>query len=255
MSTVSEQLYEREGLFGDERQFFNMSNRLEKLRTMVGSIERAPTNILDLGCGTGYFAHELKELFPAATVWGVDVSEKALAIGTRRYPQVQFQRADAEVGLPFASALFDLVISGEHIEHLRDVDTYLSEIVRVLKPQGTMVLTTPNLASWLNRLLLLFGKQPLWLEPSLRKTFPIVSVFGKTFPDNLAVPPSGHLRLFTLDMLKKLLAAYGLNVTTATGSSLLGKPFLKQVDALLSEFPSLAIGLVVKVKKGASISA
>ena len=64
-------------------------------------------------------------------------------------------------GLPISNACLDAVFAGEIIEHLVDTDSFIAEIARVLRPGGHTVITTPNLASFENRLRLLAGIYPI----------------------------------------------------------------------------------------------
>jgi 2-polyprenyl-3-methyl-5-hydroxy-6-metoxy-1,4-benzoquinol methylase len=73
--------------------------------------------------------------------------------------------------LPFQDGYFDVVYMGDVIEHLTNPDFAINEVARVIKTNGFLVLSTPNLACWLNRLLLLLGMQPLFSEVSTAKTF------------------------------------------------------------------------------------
>lgn len=240
-------IYEQKGVYGDEEKFSN--DRLEKMLKLVDSLPYPPNNILDVGCGTGYFSNALLKKYPKANSYGIDISKKAISLGKKQHPRVKFVYGNAEKKLPFKKDFFDLTISGEHIEHVNDVDTYLEEIYRVTKPGGTLIVTTPNLASWMNRILLLLGRQPFYLEASLVKTLPILKIGKYTFPENLKNPPAGHLRLFTLDMIKKLLRSYGFETTNVIGRWILSKPILKQLDQFFAEIPDLSFGYVLKAVK------
>ena len=92
----------------------------------------------------------------------------------------------AAPGLPVADGAADVVIMSELIEHLVDPDGAVAEARRVLRPGGSLLLSTPNLAAWYNRGLLAAGIQPVFSEVSLR------GVFGR--PGRVV---AGHLRLFT----------------------------------------------------------
>lgn len=246
---TSNAIYECKGVYGDEEKFTTKSLRLNQMMDYVRSLETSPKRVLDIGCGTGFFSKKISEIYPMANIYGIDISQRALSIAKQKYQNIKFIKSDAELQLPFKNNFFDLIISGEHIEHTKDVDTYLLEIYRVMTRNGILILTTPNLGSWLNRMLLLFGLQPFYLEPSLRKTLPILSYFGKTFPEDLSASPSGHLRLYTLNMLKKLLEYYGFALVEVKGRAILKGYVLKQIDLFFSKIPSLSYGLVLKLKK------
>ena len=96
--------------------------------------------ILDLGCGTGLSTHFLRETGHVAV--GADLSE--LFIETHRARGMErFVAADA-LDLPFASGVFDAVASAALIEHLPDVAQALGEMLRVLKPDGLLLILAPN---------------------------------------------------------------------------------------------------------------
>jgi 2-polyprenyl-3-methyl-5-hydroxy-6-metoxy-1,4-benzoquinol methylase len=122
---------EADRLFHEARYQF-ASQRIEGLRVM------------DAACGVGYGSEILAEA-GARWVTGVDFSEDAVAYAATHYSsrQTQFLRADVN-HLPFASGVFDLVVSFETIEHLSDPDRLLQEFVRCLKNDGKLILSTPN---------------------------------------------------------------------------------------------------------------
>lgn len=247
----TDRIYETER-YGNEQEFVSTASdrtRMLKMTELIRNLKVKPKYILDVGCGVGFFANHLKTNYKDACVYGVDISKTALAKGQSMYKDIKFIRADAEARLPFKDKMFDLIISGNHIEHLVDVDGYLKEINRVTKKGAVMILATPNLGSWLNRILLLFGKQPYFLDASLTKTLPILKIGNYTFPENLDYPSSGHLRLYTLDMLKKLLSEYGFRTIQVKGAMMLEKPFLSQADRLFAYLPGLALRLIIKAEK------
>ena len=115
-----------------------------------------PTDVLDLGCGTGTYASMLKQAFPGARVIGADADEQALGIARRRAAglrlDIEFRRADAR-RLPFQDAAFDAVSASLFFHHLEDRDklAVLGEIHRCVKPGGTLVLADWDKASSLLR--------------------------------------------------------------------------------------------------------
>jgi ubiquinone/menaquinone biosynthesis C-methylase UbiE len=241
-------IYEQENVFGDESKLGNNNNRFEKMLEAVEFV-KTPKTILDIGCGTGFFSAKLNTLYPKSRIYGIDISHKALRYAKQKYKNIYFKWADAEKKLPYPDNYFDLVVSGEHIEHIVDTDNYLSEINRVMNDRGYLLLTTPNLASWYNRIFLLLGKQPYKTEASYRRTLPIFSLFGYTFPENLSTPAVGHIRIMTLDMLEKLLNYYGFSIESKLGRTMLTKLILRSIDNCISQYPALASGLVIRARK------
>jgi len=99
--------------------------------------------VLDAGCGVGYGTAHLAEV--TASVVGVDRDEDAIAYARERYarPNVEFRVGDL-LDLDLPAAFFDVVCSFETIEHLEDVDAFLAEVVRVLRPDGVFLVSTPR---------------------------------------------------------------------------------------------------------------
>jgi SAM-dependent methyltransferase len=101
----------------------------------LGHVERA----LDVGCGDGRLTAELD----AAALTAADVSAVALERARARLPGATLVELDPDVPFPLGDSAFDLVLCAETIEHVRDVQLFLSEIRRVLRPGGELALTTP----------------------------------------------------------------------------------------------------------------
>ncbi|HEX2015852.1 MAG TPA: class I SAM-dependent methyltransferase [Solirubrobacteraceae bacterium] len=164
-----------------------------RLQGVLGELVLDPRRAcLDFGCGEG----------SAAAVWlaerarryvGVDVSEAAVA-------RARGQGLDARLiapdeGLPFGDGEFDLVVALEVLEHLFDPAAAVSELLRVLRPGGRLLVTVPNVAYWRRRIDL--------------------AVLGRWNPlgDSLSVKQpwrDPHLRFFSVSALRRLLEYCGL---------------------------------------------
>ncbi len=97
--------------------------------------------VLEVGSGEGYGAGYLRSLISHITT--IDLSFLALKHAKARYQGIQFCQA-VGTALPFASDLFNSIVSFQVIEHIEDVKSYAQEIHRVVKPGGNLFLTTPN---------------------------------------------------------------------------------------------------------------
>ena len=132
--------------------------------------------IADIGCGEGYLLSRIDAV-------GVDISETAL----KRCPKGKFLvRANAE-HLPFSEGYFDAAVCTEVIEHTEHPDKVVSELSRIVRPNGRIVITAPN-ESLINTI-----KDIVWK----------LGLFDLVFPN---VPKrqndEWHLHSFDLKMLK-----------------------------------------------------
>jgi ubiquinone/menaquinone biosynthesis C-methylase UbiE len=139
----------------------------------LASLEPAQ-QALDLGCGDG----AVSTAIPAAKLTLADVSAAALERARGRMQYADSAELEPDAPLPFADGAFDLVVCTETLEHVRDIQLFLSEVRRVLQPGGRVAITTPAHRS----------------------------VIGA--PD----PLSPHLRFFTKRSLRGLLDRMGFDV-------------------------------------------
>jgi 2-polyprenyl-3-methyl-5-hydroxy-6-metoxy-1,4-benzoquinol methylase len=142
---------------------------------------------LDVGCGPGIIASAIKRQF-GAVVFGIDCDstflEQTKAKGVATYS------CNIETdNFPFSNATFDYVLCIEVIEHLAKPENCLKEIARVIKPEGVLILSTPNLVALQNRLSIINGKDPLRGNPFDR-------------------PYDRHIRLYALNSLTQLVSTW-----------------------------------------------
>jgi glycosyltransferase involved in cell wall biosynthesis/SAM-dependent methyltransferase len=100
-------------------------------------------SVLDIACGEGYGSDLLAAV--AAQVIGVDLSEEAIAHARRKYGSRNLQfRLGSCSRIPVGDASIDLVVSFETIEHHAQHDEMMREIKRVLRPDGLLVMSSPD---------------------------------------------------------------------------------------------------------------
>jgi 2-polyprenyl-6-hydroxyphenyl methylase / 3-demethylubiquinone-9 3-methyltransferase len=122
----------------DPRGQFAMLHWIAAARAaLVPPARRAGALLVDAGCGAGLLAPHLSGL--GYTHVGVDLTRSALALA--RAHGVTVARGDISA-LPLPDGGADVVCAGEILEHVADVPTAMSELCRVLRPGGTLVIDT-----------------------------------------------------------------------------------------------------------------
>jgi SAM-dependent methyltransferase len=147
--------------------------------------------VLDVGCSSGYLAERLQA--GGATIFGLERDERAAA-QARRFCKAVYAGDVETMELPFEPASFDAIVCGDLIEHLREPQDFLERVRPLLRSDGRLVLSTPNIANWAIRLGLLFGRFRYTSRGILDRT---------------------HSHLFTRKTLIECLQAAGYRVTVS----------------------------------------
>jgi 2-polyprenyl-3-methyl-5-hydroxy-6-metoxy-1,4-benzoquinol methylase len=113
---------------------------VERLSAGARSGER-PLRVLDVGCGDGRLSAELAHA--GAEVLGIDVAEEPLRRARALHADLDVRVVPLDGEWPLPDASFDVVWAGETIEHLADTAGWLSEVRRVLRSGGSLLLSTP----------------------------------------------------------------------------------------------------------------
>ena len=100
--------------------------------------------VLDIACGPGYGSKMLLDA-GATQVIGMDIDNKTINQAQSDYPEsgLTFKVGNAEA-IELDDASIDMVVSFETIEHLNHPGKFLDEVMRILKPGGKLILSTPN---------------------------------------------------------------------------------------------------------------
>ena len=129
-------------------EIWNWESPAGKLRwarrvKMLSSHLKPGMTVLELGCGTGSFTRELAR--SGADIVAIDVSPELLEIAKLNcsVPNVRFQIQNA-YSLSYSEAVFDSVVGSSVLHHL-EIEEALRDVYRVLKPEGTICFTEPNM--------------------------------------------------------------------------------------------------------------
>lgn len=143
--------------------------------------------ILDVGCGDGTLSCYITDKF--RKIYGAEIAKDAANFAQRQevFPSIM----DVNMSLSYKDNTFDAITCLEVVEHLLNPCHLLSEMYRILRPNGQLVLTTPNIRNFRNLYQLIF-----------KGTFP------HTSPDTF-VWGGGHLHYFTRKDMNTLLKEVG----------------------------------------------
>ena len=197
--------------------------------------------VLDAASGEGYGAAILAA--SAAHVTGIDRNETVIQEAAAKYPLENLAFVAGDVTeLPFQEGVFDRIISFETIEHLEDQRKFLSELRRVLKPEGILILSSPNKTPFrarntqenpyhINEL-----EQTTLLE-LLREYFPNLTVCAQDAFYNSVISAQGDSFYFVRDMENRVLeqknlSAFQYTIVLASAAELPVFPSSSFVDAV-----------------------
>lgn len=230
-----------------------MDVRQRKLISVLAKLPIRGGKLLDIGCADGNLSLIAKEVLRAKEVYGVDVSTECLQEAGKK--GVKTFKVDVNRDrFPLEADSFDVIIASEILEHCILPANLLREAYRVLKTGGYLILSTPNLASFYDRFLLLFGSQPLSLEASYEypNAGKLKIAFGPTGGQRKSFEGDpGHIRCMSYRATKDLLRHFNFKVKNITAynwsHSSVKVPirFLTiALDRFFSFIPGFAVGYI-----------
>jgi SAM-dependent methyltransferase len=231
----------------DERYFLDNEHRYTRMHALLRERygELSGRRVADIGCCRGQFLSRLQS-YHDIELTGIEIEDEERALAEARgidadehYINV-FDGQTMVARLPFADEAVDIVVAGEVLEHLVDTAGFVREVRRVLKPEGALVLSTPNLLWWKYRLTMLLGRYPDCLEHKRywREDF-------------------GHVRIFSAERLRSLLEEAGLADVHIVGNRLGPLASLTRtprrvahaLDRLAERTPTLSNDLIAFARK------
>lgn len=170
--------------------------------------------VLDVGCGNGSVLYYLQDYFEE--LCGVELSSLRTDASRQLLQSVEarvdIRNSNVEEGLDWPDGYFDVVMSADVIEHVIDVWSAASEMARLVRPGGTIICSTPNIAYLPRRLALLLGKFPATAGSD--------EGFGVRDEE---LYDGGHLHYFTYSTLERLFALNGIEPVRRLGFGRLGR--------------------------------
>jgi ubiquinone/menaquinone biosynthesis C-methylase UbiE len=112
---------------------------------------------LDLGCDDGEWTMQIAKKLGTNQIYGIEIVEERIKIAKSR--GIIVERSDLNNNFNFPDNMFDLVHANQVIEHIINPDIFVSEIYRILKPDGYAIISTENASSWHNIFAAIMGWQ------------------------------------------------------------------------------------------------
>jgi len=195
--------------------------------------ERKNTVYLDLGCDDGVKTIVRANKIKTNKIKGVEIVKSQANIARKKL--IEVFTTDLNNKLPFTSDSIDIITNNQVIEHLDDTDFFLTEISRVLKKNGILILSTENLASWHNIFSLFCGFQPFSMSNFSNK-----GSIGNPFAlwkDQPKIEKNRfswlHKRLFSYFGLIDLLKKHGFSILDVKTTGYYPLPnFLSNIDKI-----------------------
>lgn len=146
------------------------------VRERLAALQLQPATVLDVGCGSGHLLAEIRRLYPAADLLGVDFSGESIRLARTLNSGMTFDECSI-FDLARLARSFDLVLCTEVLEHLEDADIAMEHLMATCRPGGCVFITVPH-----GRTDTFAGHFNFWTEASFRREFrkfdPEISVFG-----------------------------------------------------------------------------
>lgn len=203
---------------------------------IMAALEENPrAKVLDLGCGDGLLSLKLKNAIGCSEIYGGEIDQKAIAKAKQN--GVKVSRINLNGLFSFKSSFFDVVIANQVIEHVEDTDNFLSEIYRVLRPHGYVIISTENGSSWINIFAAIMGWQIFSLTNFSSKGLGIGNPLAFFRGEKVKDLHMNHVRIYNYLGLKEQLELYGFNIEAKNGTGFFFSPkFMKNLDPIHSHF-------------------
>lgn len=223
------------GLF--KRMFFS-SYKLNEKNILDFLDKNEGAKILDLGCNDGSWTLCLAQKIGSRNIYGLDIVDEKLAIASKS--GVNAKKCDLNARFPFEDNYFDVIHANQVIEHIAMLDNFVSEIKRILKPGGYVVMSTENGSSWHNIFASIMGWQIFSLTNISSKKLGIGNPLAIHGGESSGLSSWMHKTIFNHRGLRDFFSAHGFENIKIHGAGYYPLPsFFGRIDSVHSHFITL----------------
>ena len=195
---------------------------------------------LDLGCDDGTFTMKIAKKINTTKVYGVEIVKERIAMAQKK--GIRVEKFDLNNRFHFENNFFDVIHANQVIEHLYNSDSFISEIFRILKPDGYAIISTENASSWCNIFTSIMGWQIFSLTNFSSKKQGIGNPFSLHRNADVYLDSWNHIRIYNIRGLKEYFEAFGFKVETIRGAGYFPLPgFLGNIDKIHCHFMTFKI--------------
>lgn len=219
--------------------------KLDSLKPMLEYLKNQEIKaLLDLGCGYGVITLIVGEFIGAKRVYAVDLDGNRTSFleNIKKLSPLDVTILNQDFSEPLnIPEKVQLVTSFGSLEHNANWDEIFENVKRVLVKGGYLLISMPNLGSWVNRIALLLGYQPRDLEISKRKLYGVAPPFKNH-------GTAGHIKIATFKAFKEFLIDNGFEIVNATPLYSTENILINLLDKLFNT-PSLSRRYTILARK------
>jgi len=195
---------------------------------------------LDLGCDDGTFTMKIAKKINTTKVYGVEIVKERIAMAQKK--GIRVEKFDLNNRFHFENNFFDVIHANQVIEHLYNSDSFISEIFRILKPDGYAIISTENASSWCNIFASIMGWQIFSLTNFSSKKQGIGNPFSLHRNADVYLDSWNHIRIYNIRGLKEYFEAFGFKIKAISGAGYFPLPgFIGNIDKTHCHFMTFKI--------------
>lgn len=180
--------------WGFDYRYYNYERR--SLIELMEPPSKDEVRILEIGCGMGATLGYIKNKYPEAQVYGIELVKEVAALGQKYLPDIIAGNIE-QMEIPYPQDFFDYIICADVLEHLHDPEEIIRKLGVYLKPSGSLLASIPNIMHYSVVVDLLKGNF----------TYQDSGILDRT-----------HLHFFTLNEIMAMFRHCGYQVKTVSGS-------------------------------------